>query len=562
MSHRVVVVVVVGLVVLSGIFEIGDPDLWWHIGLGRWLWQHGSLPADLDPFAWTATGPCSAYEPLAELSFFAADAAGGVVGILLLKLALIGALFASLALLLARKTRDGLAVAVVVALVGCASHEQLLERPYLASFLFFALAVRLAVDVEAGLHRRVWLFPLLVLVWMNVHRSAGLGVGGCVVAVAFMVSRDRSSWRTGVVVCALSLVAMFLTPGSTYAVESIFTSLSGREHDLSAIDEWAPTTIEHLLFDVPALLPLAALALIDLRRRRPFSWVSWAFVAAGVVVGYRARFLPYLAIALAVPAVGTLELWGTQLRKSVRPGVLAAVVVVAAAAALWWQYESDLLPSARQVRLAPRLPFAAARFLQEQPPPADRLWNDFDFGGALLYALGPEIKISIDGRTGNTIYGYDFFDDALRARTDPVILDRFLDEGHVDVVVALWRSFDDGFYRGLRSSPQWRLVFWDDVSTVHVRATSTTNSYIEKHGYRALRVDTALQDLGAFSPERFDPALMQELERNAQQAPSSSRAHALLYLALRARGDLERAPLARARAFELAHEADVDLSLP
>ena len=48
-----------GLVVLAAIYlliffsqETGDSDMWWHLAVGRYIWQHHRLPVP-DPFSYT-----------------------------------------------------------------------------------------------------------------------------------------------------------------------------------------------------------------------------------------------------------------------------------------------------------------------------------------------------------------------------------------------------------------------------------------------------------------------------------------------------------------------------
>ena len=60
----------------------------------------------------------------------------------------------------------------------------------------------------------------------------------------------------------------------------------------------------------------------------------------------------------------------------------------------------------------------AAAFLRENPPPG-KMWNAFNYGGYLLYALSPQHKkVFIDGRN-DTVYPEAFFAETARADRDP-----------------------------------------------------------------------------------------------------------------------------------------------
>ena len=86
----------------------GDGDTSWHVAVGRWIWQHGRIPAS-DPFSFTAFGkPWVAMEWPADLLFAGAFNLFGYAGLAALTAGAIMALNAILLVYL--RSRVGKAV--------------------------------------------------------------------------------------------------------------------------------------------------------------------------------------------------------------------------------------------------------------------------------------------------------------------------------------------------------------------------------------------------------------------------------------------------------------------
>jgi len=66
-----------GLLLVLGERLLNDPDTYWHIATGRWIWAHAAVPTS-DPFSHTLAGaPWLAHEWLSELILASAYAALG-----------------------------------------------------------------------------------------------------------------------------------------------------------------------------------------------------------------------------------------------------------------------------------------------------------------------------------------------------------------------------------------------------------------------------------------------------------------------------------------------------
>ncbi|MBV8074802.1 MAG: hypothetical protein JO284_00280 [Planctomycetaceae bacterium] len=166
-------------------------DIWGHLAVGRWIVEHGRLPArePLSPFT-DREAPyvhfCWAGQVVLHLAFRAGEVAAGGdaihrveggVEFLRAGFALL-VLLRFLALLVAlRRVGGSLGLAclgLAVALAASTGHIAV-ARPQVAGELFFALLL-MTLSREVPSHRTLVGVPALLVVWANVHGSYVLGL--------------------------------------------------------------------------------------------------------------------------------------------------------------------------------------------------------------------------------------------------------------------------------------------------------------------------------------------------------------------------------------------------
>src|SRR5579859_6119687 len=149
-----------GLLLMVGERLLNDPDTYWHIAAGRWIWEHAAVPTT-DPFSHTLPGaPWLAHEWLAELILAGAYAALGWAGVVALTALAVATSLILLMRALERVVRPAVALgATAMTFFLMAAH--LTARPH-------ALALPILVAWAAALVRArdrsgvpsLWLLPL------------------------------------------------------------------------------------------------------------------------------------------------------------------------------------------------------------------------------------------------------------------------------------------------------------------------------------------------------------------------------------------------------------------
>lgn len=546
-SWRKVVVVwlAAGLAAATCLVKVRDPDVFWHLRAGQLIWETGSIPHS-DPFSYTAPGPWTYMEVLAELGFYGAYRALGPAGLELLAFALALGTGWLVARLLRPAERSASALFVTLLLWGMASFFRF--GPKTEAFSFASVAALLVLLDGAERSRRPlrWLLPIapIMLAWANLHRGGVLGMALLVltgVAWLFDSRRRRQVPALAAVAVSSGLVMLINPAGVDYFVASV--DVASRASFTRHLVEWAPPSARFLrtypAFAVMVLLWLPALVHWQgARRRLRETLVAVALVVLGLLA---VRFVPLAAIGMAPGVARTVDRLIQTASQRTKRVVRRSVLVTALGALVLAGAGVNLLAV-----VAPgdwgfgvlrwRVPVAVADFLRRHPPPG-QMWNHFNFGGYFIFALAPQQQVFIDGRN-DTVYPEAFFEAAARAAAEPARLIGQADRYDVGFIVTQCIGLRVPDLAPLVQHPQWQLVYMDDVAAVLVRRSIDAAPYLAVHGYQELSpvdgLDRAVA--GVVEPARR-AQFEHEVARNLAQAPRSLRAHFVAGLLAQRRGD-------------------------
>ena len=147
-----------------------DPDLWWHLRTGQWVFGHGTVTTT-DPFSSYGQGkPWIAYSWLFEIIVYSLYQAWGLIGPLIYTVVLaLGITLAWLSFIHKLTRKAALTVGLTaLGLLACA--PLLTPRPWLFTILFFILELDLLLTARRSgkLRPLVWL-PIIFALWANIH---------------------------------------------------------------------------------------------------------------------------------------------------------------------------------------------------------------------------------------------------------------------------------------------------------------------------------------------------------------------------------------------------------
>ncbi len=474
---------VVGLLLFAlllnamGLPLLADPDSHWHVAVGKWILENGSVPT-VDSYSHTFAGqPWIAKEWLSQLLLALAESAGGWGAVAALCAASIGVTFALLLRLLLCDLRPLPAMLfTIAAIVLTAPH--FLARPHVLAFpvmLLWVAGLVLAVERKRAPKP---LLLLAMLLWANLHGGFTLGLMLCGVFAleAVVTARDAVERRSLFIGWAKFGMATILVACATpYGPESILVTfrIFGLGDVLGMVNEWkspdfqAQPMQELILLmaifaalsfglKLPLLRLLVVLGLLHLFLKYARNAELLAMLAPLAMAPLLVRQWPSLRPdGGALPGRTFLERMASLGRPAGRYGTPACLALAAVFAGGMIRF-GDIRPPANTT------PIAAIDFVRQanlQGP----VFNDYDFGGFLL---GAGVATFIDGRA--ELFGGNFikrYAEAVNLRGDES-LEHFLDRHGIE-----WTLLRNGqpANKLLERLPGWRHGFSDDVATVFVR---------------------------------------------------------------------------------------------
>ncbi len=470
--------------VLTGIgigmvYPIDDLDVWWLLRSGAYMMETRSFPT-VDPFSGPAFGaPWVNHAWAFELVLYGVYRLGGIPGLILLQALFAVAAFAVLYGLLRREGASRGWALLVIAAGALASRGFWAPRPQLVTYLGLAAFWAILRDYRDGRADRLWWLPLITIGWANLH--GGYMVGPALIGLTLVgelidrVFRPSAAEATPggqapgrlALVLGASLLATVVTPFHYHAVLFPFQVL-GDELAQAFIIEWGSPPFQYGAIRLVEGLVLLTLALLLASPRRcPAADV--VVLAAFLHFGLQAiRNIPLLIVVLLpilmraltdtvtdrVPAL----IAGSGLHPR-RFGV--ALAVVALSFAVWWNFPSrgvrDVLP---RVGVAEIFPAGAVEFLKRTRPPGP-LFNDYGWGGYLIWRLYPDYPVSIDGRMA--VHGPKRFADHLEVAEVRPRWRETLERSGARLTLIPARS---PLAIVLRASPDWEVLYEDRVSVL------------------------------------------------------------------------------------------------
>jgi tetratricopeptide (TPR) repeat protein len=442
-------------------------DLWWHLASGRAMWAQLSI-CRADPFSFTFQGRgWINHEWLWDVVSWAVYRVHPQA-VAWLQLGVIAATFSLTYVVSRRASASRLAAGAMLWLVAACAHWYLDIRPHVLTLLM--------VNVFLLTRERPWapwLWPPLVVAWVNLHGGFIFGVGAIGLHVLVRTLEARLGRRRaeglgrewlGVALC---LAATMANPYGYHIFEGPLAYLDTAS-PYRGLAEWRgpgfsldPRGFAGRFW----LVALAAALGAPSALRRDRYLLALTAVTFAMALGAR-RFIPLFAIT-AAPLGAMAIAWARQrLVGLVRPlgrpeaGLACAAAAGLAAAVLWLD-----------VRLYPRLldrwtnagffPQAALRYVQAMGAPL-RVLNSYNWGGYIMLHA-PQMQVFIDGRA-NTLYDDGIYLDYLAFLSGGPGIHQGVSRYGADAALL---PTGGRFARALGSGPgAWTVVYADDVAAV------------------------------------------------------------------------------------------------
>jgi hypothetical protein len=452
----------------GGAYFLQDADIYWHIAVGRDIWQSGVFP-QYDEFSYTFRGqPWIANQWLAELFLSGAYALAGWRSVLLLTASTIAFSYALLFLVLSRKMRLTAAAGMATAAYSF-SLGHFGARPQIFADPLIILWVAGLVHAAGNRISPSWLLLPVIGVWANLHGSFsfGLAIGAAFAAEATYYSQSGERFRTArrwAIFLAAALGVACVTP---YGYRPILVTLQvfGGNEALSHIGEWQPVTLQS--FGVNEVFVFGLLFMAMYHGLRVPAWRLLTIIAVIYMMFAHVRFASLFAILtpilLATPIARQFPFLSlsAQLRtepqffermaRVSRAAFYPVCAIIVAGIACFGAYGAPASPKANIT------PAGAVDYMMKEHLTGN-VYNFYDFGGYLIFR---GIKTFIDGRSdqlfvhGFTSHLYEVLDRHPRKFLE------LLSKYDASIALVVPDSIES---QELASSREWEKVYSDEVS--------------------------------------------------------------------------------------------------
>ena len=372
-------------------------DLAYQMRAGEEILRTGVIPA-VDTYTFTVFGtPWTDQQWLAQVLLALGFRAGGWELLVVLRAALVSLSFGLLVVTAMARGAAARTAAILGLVAFALAAPALALRPQLFAIAIFA-GLLLLVARRHRNPRAIWLAPLLVMIWANLHGSFILAP--IILGYAWLddLARGRPA-RVAFVLLVLGTAASLVNPFGigvwTYAAGiGANPAISGQA------TEWqrtTPFTIPGLLFYLSA----AAALVLAIRGRARLRLPDWLLLATLLAIGVWAiRGLAWWPFGAVFVVGGLPDVLGSASRKaSVRltrlPTVIAAALVLLVVLALpWWRPADSMTGRAGILSYAPS---GIAAELRRIAPPGTRVLAPQTWTSFLEWAV-PDARYFLDSR--------------------------------------------------------------------------------------------------------------------------------------------------------------------
>lgn len=322
---------------LIALLTVIGADLMWLVALGDDVRRTGALP-DGVPFA---AAPSEGWPPLLVAAEVALSLIHelGLAGVLVWHfLAVIGTLVI-VALNARRRGATDLSSALTLAVLvfgGAATFAVVRLQTF--SLIPFVLTVLLVREQHHRPSRAMWLAPVLVAIWGNLHGSVLLGV--CVIGAHLIFSRLPRRPVETIALGLATLGALFLNP-ATWRTPHYYRGVLENEAAARGEGLWAAPSLSNP-FDLLMIVAAVILGGLALRRRLPL----WEYLAAAgltvatIIAARNGIWLLLFLAPLSASARHSVAVRAPVGRPSARASVAVLAGLVVCAAVLSYRAQS------------------------------------------------------------------------------------------------------------------------------------------------------------------------------------------------------------------------------
>jgi hypothetical protein len=385
------------LLALTFMLSVPAQDYWWYLRLGKDILEQGAIPA-IDTMSHSRAGEPIFYQQwLSAIIFYWVYQMGDAGLTFLLRAILIGITYGMIWFFM-RTWSGARTVTILLFILGLSTSNNWMIRPQLFAYPLFLLCLFAIYQWQEKNNKLLFLLPLSVLLWVNVHGSFILPF---VLAGAALIFGSGNRKEMIFTIVAM-LVASLINPHGFGVWQYLFFILNNPSDYLFSV-EWYPPTNEGWQMNIffAWLLAFPIIASLSKNKLSLFEWIlflgfGWLALSG---IRYVIWFMFLLAIFTSKLIVDWSHQWLDKPIEKINPRLNTTVGLVLLTLPLlltpnlrdsWWKDAPPLYELSTT-------PVEAVEFLKSHEELPNPLWNDYAFGSYLQFML-PSRPTWIDTR--------------------------------------------------------------------------------------------------------------------------------------------------------------------
>ena len=479
------------LIVFFCVFSISfyairsSSDEFWHLKTGEYIVQHGYHLPQKDIFAYTtADMDWVNHEWLAQVVFYKVYAAGGFHGFVWFKSLVIVLSFAMVYLVCYQRVKNHYLCLMVVLLAALASRHTLYPRPYIFSYLLVPAYLYMLYDLtQSGIKKyQYWLFPLLMMLWVNLHGGAILGI----LLIGFFLTGEILQWGIDrfirripplnvkiildlFLILAITSIASLGNPYG-WKVFLLTSKVMSDKRLVLSIGELLPPDFRFTTYYLGMLILVGVTVLISIRKLKPVDALLLLFFGQQSLA--HVRHLPLFGITAASilvvhweAAMAQISLWLKNPRLALSSDfkghkVLFTIIILYLAFSililnhqLWFNQNMLEGPGYWE----DHYPVGACNFILQHPFEG-HMFNEINFCGYLMFRLYPQHLVFTDNRFD--LMGSKFLPDFYEITDVGPAWKETLKKYDINFMILNFHE-SEKLFDALQNAPEWTLIYSD-----------------------------------------------------------------------------------------------------
>lgn len=415
--------------VITGIYlsrQIYDPDFFWHLKTGQWIWENGSLPYT-DPFGippFLDSSPRNDFILtsywLIQLILYGFYSLFGMSGIIVFRWVIAGICL----MIFAGWTNLRNSFVLMVLALGIIQILELycIERPQFVSFVCFGvLLTNLFRFFEQGAEKSLWrlLLPLsiVMILWSNMH--GGFLIGQAIL-VYFIVTEgikflhpsllplSAKDYRILLISSITALLASFINPNAINLIKYVPTIFDANNYgnlniseELSIFEFYKSSKNNIVFFYITSML-LTATALLSSKHRKNITLLG--ILAGALFFGcLHMRLMPFFLVSATIFMSRYIETECSALKIKVILLMLAVTTYYCLSDEHAFMYKATKSGWIPEVHF----PVNAADFISTNKI-SGNIYTTMNWGGYMIWRMGIDNKMFYDGRILNLQRAWEY----------------------------------------------------------------------------------------------------------------------------------------------------------